>query len=171
MGELRYYFLPNFLPEHLPPWRQMFRFTSRPLHPGKSFWFSFSGGLGGHRNRLNILNKSKIFCTCQESSSDSSGRETVVESLYRESLPSSSHNVIAWNLTKFLNTPPSATKYNLTKLPKWSLLFLWLRSNYMLLFQWPCRQVQGGVHHDSCFQFWSDGPYMPGFILLTDAFS
>jgi len=171
MGEVHYYFLPNFLHEHLPPWRQEFRFTSRPLYPGKGLWFTFSGGLGGHRNILDILNKSKTCRTCQESSCDSSGRQTVVGSLYRGMLQNSTHTVTAWNLTKFLNKLPSATKYNLTKSPKWSLLFLWLRSNYTLLFQWPCRQVQGGVHHDSCFQFWSDGPYMPGFILLTDAFS
>jgi len=139
--------------------------------PGKSLWPSFSMGLGGHRNSLDILNKCKMCCTCRESNSDSSSRQTVVEQLYRERLHSSPHTMTAWNLTKFLNTPPSATKYNLIKFPKWSLVFLWLRSNYMLLFQWPCRQVQGGAHHDSCFQFWSDGPYMPGFILLTHAFS
>ena len=150
--------------------------ASVPVHvpaalPGKSLWPSFSMGLGGHRNSLDILNKCKMCCTCRESNSDSSSRQTVVEQLYRERLHSSPHTMTAWNLTKFLNTPPSATKYNLIKFPKWSLVFLWLRSNYMLLFQWPCRQVQGGAHHDSCFQFWSDGPYMPGFILLTHAFS
>lgn len=69
------------------------------------------------------LNKSKTCCTCRESSNDSSGKQTVVEPLYRERLPSSPHTTTAWNLTKFLKTPPSATKYNLTKFPKWSLLF------------------------------------------------
>jgi hypothetical protein len=59
--EVRYNCLSNFLPEHLPPCRQVFRFTSRPLYPRKRLWFPLSRGLGGLRTSLDILNNSKSF--------------------------------------------------------------------------------------------------------------
>jgi hypothetical protein len=51
----------------------------------------------------------------------------------------------------FSKAVPSTTTCELTKFPVWLLVIVRLCRIYTLLNEWPCRQVQGGVHHDTCF--------------------